>query len=91
MIFPCVELKFSQIRRSAGATTLLVRLYRLDDGGLNERGDQINLRTLLRARVVSVDAGVTKAQVLALAREKLIVWAIEEGYDLTSDRVICTL
>jgi len=91
MTYPGVELKFSQIRRGADATTLLVRLYRLDDGGLTVQGDQINIRTLLRERVVTLDAGVTKAQVLALAREKLTIWAIEEGYDLTSDRVICSL
>jgi hypothetical protein len=91
MTYPGVELKFSQIQRTAVGTTLLVRLYRLDDGGLGSQGDPVNLRTLLRERLITVAAGVTKSQILSLARQKLQDWAIEDGYDLTVDRLLCSL
>ena len=91
MTFPVAELKFSQIQRTDSATTLLVRLYRVDDGGLSQDGQQIYLRTLKRSRVVSLPPNISKATILAEARDRLTTWAAEEGFNLPPERLICTL
>jgi hypothetical protein len=89
--FPCVELKFTAILRRASGTSLNVRLYRVDDGGLDAKGNPLYLRTLKRSRRIELDPGITKAQVLAAAKDKLQTWAIEEGFTLTPDRLLCSL
>lgn len=91
MTFPVAELKFSNIMRSATATTCLVRLYRVDDGGLDVNGNQLYARTLKRERPLRLDAGWDNARILTVARQKLSEWAIEEGFNLTPDRLICSL
>ena len=91
MIFPAAELKFSSIHRTAEATTLLVRLYRVDDGGLDADGQQQYARTLLRERTVTLGPNVTRAQVVAGARTRLQTWAEELGYTLPDDRLVCGL
>lgn len=91
MIFPVAELKFSNIHRTAEATTLLVRLYRVDDGGLDQDGQQQYLRTQLRERTVILAPDVTKAQVVAGARTRLQAWAVELGYNLPDERLVCGL
>lgn len=91
MIFPAVELKFGHIHRTAEATTLVVRVYRLEDAGLNADGQQQFARTLLRERTVTLAPDVTRAQVVAGARTRLQAWAVELGYNLSDDRLVCGL
>ena len=91
MTFPALELKFSNIVRNSTVTSFRVMLYRLDDGGLNLAGEQIYLRTIIANRNVNAPAGVTKAQVLNFAKNKLDEWAAEQGYNLTPDRLVCAL
>jgi hypothetical protein len=91
MIFPCAELKFTAIIRKASGTSLNVRLYRVDDGGLDDQGHQRYTRTLKRSRRAELDPDVTKAQLLAAARDKLQTWALEEGFNLPTDRLLCSL
>jgi predicted acyl esterase len=91
MVFPVAELKFSAITRTAERTHLLVRLYRVDDGGLDTNGNQVYLRTLKRERPFDLQPTVTKAEVVAQARLRLQAWALDEGFNLPDDRLICTL
>ena len=90
MTFPAIELKFSSIYRSPSRTFVQVRLYRLDDGGMLD-GRQQYIRTLKRDRLLKLDAGWDTPRLFATGREKVKEWAIEEGYNLTDDRLICTL
>jgi hypothetical protein len=91
LTLPAIEVKFSRAIRNAAYTRVLLRMYRLDDGGLDGQGNQIYLRTLLRERDSQFDAGITKAELLAIVRTRLQDLADELGYVLTADRVICTL
>lgn len=91
MIFPVAELKFSNIHRTAEATTLLVRLYRVDDGGLTEEGAQRYVRVLKRERTVTLAADIPVEAIVAAARQRLTLWAGELGYVLPDDRLVCAL
>jgi hypothetical protein len=90
MTFPCVELKFSRVVRNVQATLILARVYRVDDGGI-VNGVQQFIRTRLRQRMILAPPDATKAEVVTKARQKLLEWARQEGYNLTPDRLICTL
>lgn len=91
MVFPVAELKFSRIQRTSQETSLLVRLYRVDDGGLDAKGQQQYLRTLKRERPLTLAPSITKVDILTAAQQKLSEWAIEEGFVLPVDRLLCTL
>lgn len=91
MIFPVVELKFCQVIRTPAITQTLVRLYRVDDGGLDPSGNQIYVRTLRRERVLNLDAGWDRPRLLAAGQARLAQWNVELGFNLTPDRLICTL
>lgn len=91
MTFPCIELKFSSILRTPTRTIVEVRLYRVDDGGLDDQGQQIYVRTLKRQRVLNLDAGWDDARLRVTGRAKVLEYALEEGFNLTDDRLICNL
>ncbi len=91
MTFPLAELKFSNIHRTEEATTLLVRLYRVDDGGLGEDGRQQYLRTLKRERTVVLGPNISVQTILTEARTRLQAWALQLGFNLPDDRLICSL
>ncbi len=91
MTFPSVELKFSRIDRNDARTESLVRMYRLDDGGLNDRGDQQYQRTLLRTEMITLERGAANGRLVAVARTNLRAWAREAGYDLPEGRLVCAL
>lgn len=91
VIFPVVELKFTNILRFETGTSCLVRAYRVDDGGLDAEGHQIYLRTLRRERTIFTTRNPTDAQIVTFAREYLIAWALEFGFNLPDDRLICDL
>lgn len=91
MIFPAAELKISRIMRSPSRTVCVLTLYRVDDGGLDDAGRQVYARTLKRQRVVNLDAGWDAPRVLDAARERLLAWAAEEGFNLPPERLICSL
>lgn len=91
MTFPCVELKFSSVLRTGTSTTCVVRLYRVDDGGLDADGHQQYVRTLKRQRTLTLDAGWDHARLLTVGREKVQAWAIEERFALPDDRLLCAI
>lgn len=91
MTFPSVELKFSSIQQTASATTLTVRLYRVDNGGLDAQGHQLYARTLLVTRTLTIPANATKQQMLAEGVARLAEWAVEFGFNVTQDRLLCSL
>ena len=91
MTFPVAELKFSNIQRTPDATTLLVRLYRVEDGGLTADGLPRYVRTLKRERVVTLALDIAVETILAEARQRLTTWAAELGLTLPADRLVCTL
>ena len=88
LTFPCIELKVSQVVRTPSSTTALVRLYRVDDGGLDQEGRQLYTRTLKRERLLKLDAGWDEPRLLTTAREKVKAWALEEGFNLPDDRLL---
>jgi hypothetical protein len=91
MTFPLVELKFSQIRREAEPrVTALVRIYRVDDGGI-VNGQQQYVRTLRWQRVVKVLSTADDATLLARARERFLAWLDDAGITLPPERVLCSL
>jgi hypothetical protein len=69
----------------------VVRVYRVDDGGLDQEGNQIYQRTLKLERSFDLPRNFTDAQIVAVARVKLTAWALELGFNLPEDRLICTL
>ena len=91
MTFPCVELKFSRILRTAAQTSVLVRLYRVDDGGRDPLGNQGYVRTRIRERLLTLEAGMDTAQVLTEGQARLAEWAVASGFTLTPDRLLCSL
>lgn len=93
MVFPLAEVKVSSIRRETTEprTTVLVRLYRVDDGGMVD-GQQQYVRTLRRQRVVKrVGVLASDAAILAVLRNNVMEWLSELGINLPPERVICTL
>lgn len=93
MTFPLLELKIAQIRRETAEprTTVLVRLYRVDDGGI-VNGTQQYARTLRASRWVKViGVWADTATILAAARQRLLALADELGVNLPPDRLICSL
>lgn len=91
MVFPCAELKISSYLHTPAKTVCTLVLYRVDDGGLDVNGQQIYARTLKRRRTVTLDAGWDAPRILAAARERILTWAEEEGFNLPPERLICTL
>ena len=93
MTFPLVEVKVSSIRRETAEprTTVLVRLYRIDDGGIVD-GQQQYLRTLRRERMVKrVGVLASDAAILAALRNNVMDWLSDLGINLPPGRVICSL
>ena len=91
MIFPCAELKIGSYMVTAAVTVVTLRLYRVDDGGLDAEGQPRYARTLLRERTVRLDAGWDGPRILEAAKDRLVAWATEHGYNLPAERLICTL
>ena len=93
MTFPLAEVKVSSIRRETAEprTTVLVRIYRVDDGGI-VNGQQQYLRTLRRERVVKrVGVLASDAAILTALRNNVMDWLSDFGINLPPGRVICTL
>ena len=93
MTFPLAEVKVSSIRRETAEprTTVLVRLYRIDDGGIVD-GQQQYLRTLRRERMVKrVGVLASDAAILAALRNNVMDWLSDLGINLPPGRVICSL
>jgi hypothetical protein len=93
MTFPLAEVKVSSIRRETAEprTTVLVRLYRVDDGGI-VNGQQQYLRTLRRERVVKrVGVLASDAAILTALRNNVMDWLSDLDINLPPGRVICTL
>lgn len=93
MTFPLLEVKVSGIKREAAEprTTAVVRVYRVDDGGIVE-GQQQYARTLLRTRVVKrLGLLAPDADLSSAVRTKALAWLSELGLNLPADRLICSL
>lgn len=91
MIFPVAELKISSFLQTPATTLVTLVLYRVDDGGLDAQGNQQCARTFKRRRTVRLDAGWDAPRILAAAKERLLEWTVEEGFNLPESRLICTL
>lgn len=91
MIFPCAELKIAWFLQTPATTVCHLVLYRVDDGGLDALGNQQYTRTLKLQRTVTLDAGWDAPRILDAARERLLAWAVETGFNLPPERLICTL
>ena len=93
MTFPVVEIKVSSVRRELAEprTSALVRIYRVDDGGI-VNGQQQYVRTLRRERWVKrVGVLATDADIVAAVRARAVEWLADLGIVLPAERVICTL
>lgn len=90
MLFPIAEVKFSRIVRAAGATSLLIRLYRVDDGGV-VAGTQQYVRTLQREHAVTLTPGTSRQDLLDAARQKLDDLIAAKGWTLQPEQIVCTL
>lgn len=91
MVFPCAELKIASYLQTPSKTICTLVLYRVDDGGLDTQGQQIYTRTLKRRKTVTLDAGWDAPRILDAARDRLLTWAAEEGFNLPPQRLICSL
>lgn len=91
MTFPLLELKFSSLHWTKGTTTIVARVYRVNDGGLDVNGNQQYARVLRRERTFVVPGYYTLEQVVAYARERLNDWNTDLGFNLPEGRVICNL
>lgn len=91
MTFPVAELKIGAYTVTPATTVAVLRLYRVDDGGLDPNGQPRYLRQLLRERAVTLDAGWDPPRILQAARDRLLTWATEQGYNLPPERLICSL
>lgn len=93
MTFPLAEVKVAAIRRETAEprTTVVIRLYRVDDGGV-VNGQQQYVRTLWRQRVVKrVGVLASDAAILTALRNNVMGWLANLGVNLPQGRVICTL
>lgn len=93
MTFPLAEVKIASIRRETAEprTTVVIRLYRVDDGGV-VNGQQQCVRTLRRQRVVKrVGVLASDAAILTALRNNVMGWLADLGVNLPAGRVICTL
>lgn len=93
MTFPVVEIKVASIRRELAEprTSALVRIYRVDDGGI-VNGQQQYVRTLRRERWVKrVGVLATDADVVTAVRARVVEWLDDLGIVLPAERIICTL
>lgn len=93
MTFPLAEVKVTSIRRETAEprTTVVIRLYRVDDGGI-VNGQQQYVRTLRIQRVVKrVGVLASDATILAALRANIMGWLADLGVNLPQGRVICTL
>ena len=93
MTFPLVEIKLASIRREAAEprTSVLVRIYRVEDGGI-VNGQQQYLRTLKRERWVKrLGVLASDADIAAAIRARIVEWLADLGIVLPAERVICTL
>jgi hypothetical protein len=93
MVFPIAEAKFSRLVRSdtPPRTAFLVRLYQVTDGGLDVDGQQQYSRALKRTKTIDVPLVLTKAQVLARARQELDQLIADNGWTLTEAQIRVTL
>ena len=92
MTFPAVECKFSRLVQTPTELSALVRIYRVDDGGLDALGNQVYVRTLKFERGITAPPATTSAQLVNAARTRLTQWAVDMGYQgLTADRLLCSL
>lgn len=91
MTFPLLELKFSSLKWADDSTTITVRAYRVNDGGLDANGNQQFSRVLRRQRTFVVPGYHTLPQIVTFARARLLEWNAEFGFNLTEDRLICSL
>lgn len=93
MTFPVVEIKVASIRRELAEprTSALVRIYRVDDGGI-VNGQQQYVRTLRRERWVKrVGVLATDAEIVSAVLARVTDWLTDLGIGLPAERVICTL
>lgn len=93
MTFPCVEAKIASIRRETAEprTTVLVRLYRVDDGGI-VNGQQVYLRTLRRSREVKrIGVLASDADIVSAVRARVLDWLTDLGIAMPAERLICGL
>ena len=93
MTFPFAELKFSQILRSDLDTRCNVRLYRVNDGGLDPiTGEQLYARVLKKQKNLMLHGVWTDEQLEERGRQEVTEWALEEfGIELPPDRLVCDL
>ena len=93
MTFPLVEIKLASIRRETAEprTSVLVRIYRVEDGGI-VNGQQQYLRTLKRERWVKrLGVLASDADIAAAIRARIVEWLADLGIVLPAERIICTL
>lgn len=91
LVLPAAELKVTGILKTESGITISTRVFRLDDGGLDEDGNQLYARTLKFERTFTVPPHWTKQQILDAAIERLKLWAIQAGFNLPPDRRVCSL
>jgi hypothetical protein len=94
MTFPLVEAKIASIRREAAEprTTVLVRLYRVDDGGLDAQGQQVYTRTLRRSRLIKhLGVIASNAEIVVAVRARVLEWLDDLGITISKDRLVCSL
>ena len=91
MTFPAAELKFTSIRWADDSTHITVRLYRVDNGGLDAQGQQIYARTIRVERTYVRTGYISTAAILAYAKARLADLNVSLGLNWSADRLICTL
>ena len=93
MVFPFVEAKIAMIRREDAEprTTVLVRLYRVDDGG-TAQGQQVYTRTLRRSRLVKrIGVLASDAEIVVAVRARVLEWLDDLGIAIPKNRLVCSL
>lgn len=91
MTFPAAELKFTTIRWADDSTHISVRLYRLDDGGLDANGQQLYARTVRLERTYVRSGYLNTTTILAYAQARLAELNVSLGLNWSADRLICSL
>lgn len=91
MTFPAAELKFTRIRWADDSTHITVRLYRVDDGGLDAQGQQVYARTIRLERHFVRPGYLSTATILAFAQQRLAELNVSLGLNWSADRLICSL